>query len=162
MKDSELERYIRLYRKSVLGAALCYVRNSADAEDIMQEVFIRLYTHKGSFESDEHVKAWLLRCTVNLCKSLLRSYWYRFSEPLDAAPEETHYDTPPDSTVSEALAKLSPKTRAVLYMYYYEGYPAEEIAKITRSTANSVMLRLSRGRRQLRKILTDERNGNDD
>ena len=68
MKDSELERYIDMYRKSVLGTALCYVRNPSDAEDILQEAFIKLYTYKGSFDSDEHVKAWLLRCTINLCK----------------------------------------------------------------------------------------------
>lgn len=162
MKDSELERYIDMYRKSVLGTALCYVRNTSDAEDILQEAFIKLYTYNGSFDSDEHVKAWLLRCTINLCKSLLRSYWYRFSEPLDAAEEQVQYDTPDDGTVTEALAKINSKTRVVLYMYYYEGYSADEIAKITHSTVNAVMLRLSRGRRQLKELIIDERNDPDD
>ena len=162
VKDSELERYIDMYRKSVLGTALCYVRNMSDAEDILQEAFIKLYTYKGSFDSDVHVKAWLLRCTINLCKSLMRSYWYRFSEPLEAAETQVCSDTPNDGSVTEALGKLNSKTRVVLYMYYYEGYTADEIAKITHSTVNSVMLRLSRGRRQLKDLLTDERNDNDD
>ena len=162
VKDSELERYIDMYRKSVLGTALCYVRNPSDAEDILQEAFIKLYTYTGSFDSDEHVKAWLLRCTINLCKSLMRSYWYKFSEPLEAAGEKVHYDTHDDRTVSEALGKINSKTRIVLFMYYYEGYSAGEIAKITHSTVNSVMLRLSRGRRQLKELLIDERNDHDD
>ena len=162
MKDSELERYIDLYRKSVLGTALCYVRNASDAEDIMQEAFIKLYTYKGSFDSDEHVKAWLLRCTINLCKSLLRSYWYRFSEPLEAAQTRIYCDKPNDSAVTDALKKIGCKNRIVLYMYYYEGYSADEIARITHSTVNSVMLRLSRGRRQLREVLIDERNDHDE
>lgn len=162
VKDSELERYIEMYRKSVLGTALCYVRNASDAEDILQEAFIKLYTYKGSFDSDEHVKAWLLRCTINLCKSLLRSYWYKFSEPLDAAEEQVQSDEPNDGVVTEALGKIRSKTRIVLYMYYYEGYSAEEIAKMTNSTVNSVRLRLSRGRRQLKELLIDERNDPDD
>lgn len=162
VKDSELERYINMYRKSVLGTALCYVRNSSDAEDILQEAFIKLYTYKGSFDGDEHVKAWLLRCTINLCKSLLRSYWYKFSEPLEAAEEKVHYDSLDDGAVTEVLKKINSKTRIVLYMYYYEGYSASEIARITRSTVNSVMLRLSRGRRQLKELLMDERNDHDD
>ena len=162
VKDSELERYIDMYRKSVLGTALCYVRNTSDAEDILQEAFIKLYTYKGRFDSAEHVKAWLLRCTINLCKSLLRSYWYKFSEPLEAAETRVHCDEHNDGTVTEALRKINGKNRIVLYMYYYEGYSADEIAKITHSTVNSVMLRLSRGRRQLKELLIDERNDPDE
>ena len=162
MDDGELERCIKLYRRSVLGAALCYVHNTSDAEDIAQEVFIKLYTYDGSFESDEHIKAWLLRCTVNRCKNLLRSYWYRNSEPLEAAGDKAHYDTREGGGLAEAMSRLKPKTRIVLELYYYEGYTAKEIAQITHTSENSVLHRLSRGRKQLKDILTDERNGSDD
>ena len=158
MRDSELERYIQLYRKSVLGAALCYVRNTCDAEDITQEVFIKLYTYKGSFNDDEHIKAWLLRCTINQCKNLLRSYWYRYSEPLEAAGEKVHYDTGEGGGLPEAMCSLNPKTRMVMNLHYYEGYSAKEIAQIMHTTESAVLHRLSRGRKQLKDILINERN----
>ena len=155
MNDSELERCIGLYRKSVLGAALCYVRNTSDAEDIAQEVFIKLYTYKGSFNSDEHIKAWLLRCTINLCKNLLRSYWYKHSEPLEAAGEKVHYDTSEGGGLPEAMSRLDPKTRMVLDLYYYEGYSAKETARIMHTSESAVLHRLSRGRKQLKAILIE-------
>lgn len=157
VKDSELERYIKLYRKSVLGTALCYVRNTSDAEDITQEAFFKLYTYKGSFENDEHVKAWLLRCAINLSKDLLRSFWYRCTDPLESIGEKVHYDTSEGGGLPEIMNKLNPKTRLVLSLHYYEGYSASEIAQIMRTSENSVLHRLSRGRKQLKEILINER-----
>ena len=158
VNSNDLERYIKLYRKSVLGAALCYVRNTSDAEDIAQDVFIKLYTYKGSFESDEHIKAWLLRCAINHSKDLLRSFWYRCSEPLEAAAEKVHYDTREGGGLPEAMSKLNPKVRIVLSLHYYEGYSAKEIAQIMHTTESAVLHRLSRGRKQLKDILINERN----
>ena len=162
MTDNELEKYVRLYRKNVISAALCYVKNTSDAEDISQEVFIKLYTYSGSFESDEHVKAWLLRCAINMSKNLLQTHWYRFSAPLEAADGKVHYDVTERRGFLEVLQKVSRKNRAALYMYYYEGYSTAEIAKILKTNENAVSARLSRGRRQIRKLLTDERNGTND
>ena len=65
MTDNDFDRYVGMYRSSVTRAALCILRDAEEAEDIAQEVFLRLYTYEGSFAGDEHVKAWLLRCTVN-------------------------------------------------------------------------------------------------
>ena len=158
VKDSEFERYIKLYRKSVLGTALCYVRNTSDAEDITQEAFFKLYTYKGSFENDEHVKAWLLRCAINLSKDLLRSFWYRCTDPLESIGEKVHYDTSEGGGLPEIMNKLNPKTRLVLSLHYYEGYSAKEIAQIMHTTESAVLHRLSRGRKQLKDILINERN----
>ena len=83
MDAKDVEYYLNMYRNNVFTAALCYVKKTADAEDIMQDVFFGLFTYEGSFNDDEHVKAWLIRCTVNRCTDLLRSHWYRFSVPLD-------------------------------------------------------------------------------
>lgn len=157
MTDSELTQYIQLYHRSVLNTALCYVRNTSDAEDITQEVFFRLYTHTGSFESGEHVKAWLLRCTINLSKSLLRSHWYRFSLPLEAAEGKAHFDTAESGGLLGLMAKITRKNRIALYMYYYEGYSTGEIARILGTNEDAVSARLHRGRQQLKKLLTDER-----
>lgn len=161
MTDSELTHYIGLYHRNVLNTALCYVKNTSDAEDITQEVFIKLYTYDGSFESDEHVKAWLIRCTVNLSKSLLRSHWYRFSLPLEAAGEKSHYDIEKHDGLLRLMSKITKKNRIALYMYYYEGYSTVEIARILGTNEDAVSARLNRGRQQLKKLITEERNKTD-
>ncbi len=162
MEKERFERYVEMYTKNVFGTALCYVRNTSDADDIVQEVFIKLYTHKGSFESDEHVKAWLLRCAVNQSKSLLRSYWYRFSDPLEKAGDKVHSDKKDSEKLLEIMSRLDCKTHLVLYMYYFEGYSAKEIAGMTHFTENAVMHRLSRGRKRLKELLSQERIDLDD
>ena len=85
MSDSEFLRIINLYQKTVYSVAYCFVKNTYDADDITQDIFLKLYTYKGSFNDDEHIKAWLIRCTVNECKSLLSSVRRKFTEPLSAA-----------------------------------------------------------------------------
>ena len=72
MTAAELERYVELYKQSVCATAMCIVKNISDADDVTQDVFFRLYTYEGSFVNDEHVKAWLLRCTVNRSRDILR------------------------------------------------------------------------------------------
>lgn len=156
MKESDVEYYLKLYRRTVIMAALCYVKSCADADDIMQDVFFKLYKYDGHFESDEHVKAWLIKCAVNQSKNLLGSRWYRLSLPLEAAEEIVHYDAPPSETkMPELLRRLGKNNRVVLYMYYYEEYPAEEIARILGISVNAVHSRLRRGRQKLKKLLTD-------
>ena len=156
MNEKDVEHYMKLYRRSVIAAALCYVKNYADADDIMQEVFFKLYTYNGLFESDEHVKAWLIRCAINQSKNLLGSRWYRLSLPLESAESVVHYDHPPcEAKVPELLCKLSKNTQIVLYMYYYEGYSAEEISRILGISKSAVNSRLKRGRQKLKKLLTE-------
>lgn len=157
MNKTELEHYVTLYRKTVCNAALCYVRNIADAEDIAQEVFLKLYTCGTQFESDEHVKAWLIRCAVNLGKSLLRSHWHRNALPLDAAENMVCADSSGESgEMLKIMRRLSRNNRIALYMHYYEGYTLEETAKILGISPNTVSSRLRRGREQLKKLLMTE------
>lgn len=82
MTESEFERLIELYSGTVYRTAYCRTGNAADAEDIMQETFLRLYASDTTFNNDEHIKAWLIKTTVNLGKNLLKSGWYRLSEPI--------------------------------------------------------------------------------
>ncbi len=158
--DNELEYYIRHFRKNVYNAVLCYVRNPSDAEDITQNTFFKLYTYTKSFNDDEHVKAWLLRCAINECKNHLRSHWYRFSAPLESAKDMTCSDnTGHDDEMLGIMKKLSKNNRIALYMYYYEGYTIEEIGHILDVSSDTVSSRLHRGRQQLKKLLSEERNG---
>ncbi len=158
--DNELEYYIRNFRKNVYNAVLCYVRNPSDAEDITQDTFLKLYTYNKSFNDDEHVKAWLLRCAINNCKNHLRSHWYRFTVPLEAAENMTVADnTDHDDEMLGIMKKLNRNNRIALYMYYYEGYTIGEIGHILGISSDTVSSRLHRGRQQLKKLLSEERNG---
>ena len=162
MTDSEFEHYVKLYRRNVFAAALCMVRNEYDADDITQEAFFRLYRYGGTFNEDEHVKAWLIRCAVNRAKTLLGSYRRRAFLPLEAAAELSHTDScGEDSPLLQLMGKLNRNNRITLHMYYYEGYTTEEIAEILGISPGAVISRLSRARRQLKKLITDERNDDD-
>ena len=155
MTENELKRIIGLFGENVFRTAFCYMKNHADAEDIHQEAFIRLYTSGKDFHSDEHIKAWLLKVTANLCKNKLCSCWYRMSLPLESAMHIESQEKPPDDFIAY-LFQLKPHYRIALYMHYYEGYTAKEIAKITGSRENTVLSHLSRGRKQLKDILLKE------
>ena len=155
MTGSELERYVRQYYSSVYSVALCGCKNPSDACDIAQEVFLKLYLHNGKFNEDEHVKAWLLRCTMNKCKDILRSHWNRYSLPLEAASEKTsgmNYNKDENSLIP-ILMKVSRKCRIALYLYYYEEYTVNEIAEILGISIFAVRARIKRGKNQLRLLL---------
>ncbi|MBQ9384311.1 MAG: sigma-70 family RNA polymerase sigma factor [Ruminiclostridium sp.] len=158
MTGEELEQYILKYRKTVWSAALCYVKNPTDADDIMQDVFLKMFTYDGTFDGEEHIKAWLIRCAINRSKNLLRSHWYKFSAPLEAAMNKLCSDDKEhcQSELPAMFMKLSPKNRVVFYLHYYEGYSIAETARILKISESAVGVRLMRGRKQLEKALNNE------
>ena len=151
--EYEYERCVKLYLKSVYTTALYYLKNKSDADDVTQNVFLKLYTHGKAFNDETHLKAWLLRCAINESKNLLRSHWYRYSKPLEEAEEIAAPDSPEDGYLLEILDKLNRNNRIALYMYYYEGYSTPEIAKILGISENAVSMRLRRGRKQLKSLI---------
>lgn len=154
MTDREFEQCVRVYLKSVYTTALYYLKNSSDAEDVAQNVFLKLYTYTGSFNDEVHIKAWLLRCAINESKNLLHSHWYRFSQPLEAAGDRSYTeDGSGNDRMLHALQKLDRNNRIVMYMYYYEGYSCAEIAEIIGISENAVSSRLRRGRQQLKRLI---------
>lgn len=155
MTENELKRIIELFGNNVFQTAFCYMKSYADAEDIREEAFIKLYLSGKSFDTDEYIKAWLLRVTANLCKDRLRSFWYKKILPLETAADIGTEEKPQDEFISY-LFMLKSDYRIALYMHYYEGYTAREIAKITGSKENTVLSHLSRGRKQLKDILLKE------
>lgn len=145
------EDLIQNYGDMVLRAAFGFVKNQQDAEDIAQEVFLSLVRTAPSFDSAEHQKAWLLRCTINRCKSHFRSAWHRHTTPL----EESHSSpfTPQENVVLDAVNALPLKYQQVIYLHYIEGYSTAEIAHILDRNANTVLSQLSRGRSLLKNAL---------
>ena len=144
---------------TVLRVALAQTGSPSDADDVFQDVFMRLLENSTTFKSDEHLKAWLLRVTINRCHDLARSVWNRRTEGFErqhadiAAPEAFRAD------IWEVVSELSPDLRAVVHLFYVEGYSTEEIAAIVECQPSTVRTRLHRARQQLRAPLQNE---NDD
>ncbi len=141
------------YKDMVYRAALTTVGNFADAEDIMQDVFLKYFKAHPSFESTEHEKAWFLRVTINEGKNLLRSTWHRKRAAADFSRIADENGTPEHSDVLDAVLSLPEKYRVVIYLYYYEEYSIRQIAQMLQKSEAAVAQRLSRGRKALEKKL---------
>ena len=154
MDRDELERCITLYRTTVFRVALNYVKNCEDAEDISQDAFVKLYISSERFESDENVKAWLIRVAINLSKNLIKKrslHRSRAELPADIPCEDTE-----DIALYDCIRRLKPEYSGVIYLFYYEGYSVKEIARLCGLTSAAVRTRLSRGRDRLRKMLKED------
>jgi len=154
MTESEFLRIAGLYRETVFRAAYCCLKSYAEAEVITQDVFLALYTYSGSFNDDSHIKAWLLRVTVNKCRNLLKSCFRRLSVSLEEAADKAVYNE--ESDILSLIMSLKPKLRTPLYMYYYEEYSVKEIAAILGEKETTITTRLSRGRKKLKELLIKE------
>ena len=134
---------IEKYSDMVYRLAYSYVKTKHDAEDVYQDVFMRYVSKPRSFDSEEHRKAWLLRVTINRCKSLLSSSWFRKTAPLN----ETHsYEMKETDSLSEYLALLPPKYRPVVHLFYYEELTTKQISKILHTKESTLRSWLSRAR----------------
>lgn len=153
MSNEELSEYIKMFHGTVYRLALSYVRNCAEAEDICQDVFVKLMEYKGVFEAPENCKAWLIRVTVNLSKNLLRSCRFTRCTELD---ENLPLLDAERRELMEAVMSLPPKYRSVIHLYYYEGYSVKETADILGLSVSSVTTRLSRARERLKELLLRE------
>lgn len=153
LDNSALSECFDLYADMLLRIAYNYVGNLSDAEDIVQDAFLKLYKCRGGFESYEHIKHWLIRVTSNLSKNILRSANRKKTVPLD---EEWIQNEQPKTNVLELLRGLSGKYRDALYLHYFEGYKSAEIAEIYGTTASTVNTWLKRGREKLRLVIEEE------
>ena len=151
-RENEAERLVRTYADLILRVSYTYLKSTHDAEDICQNVLIKLMSGSQAFESAQHEHAWIIRTTANACKDLLRSGHRRTSVELGAAAEAAAPDVP-DSAVLEAVTSLPEAYREALYLHYYEGYSIREIASLTDRTEDAVAQHLSRGRKKLRTLL---------
>ena len=145
--DVLFEEVYQTYGPALYRFCLLQMKNRADAEDVLQEVFVKRLYQSPPFESQEHERLWLLRVALNQC----RDEWKksrRTELPLDAAalvaePRE-------ERALLEQVAALPEKLRTVIHLHYYEGYTAEETARLLGVTVPAVKMRLKRGREALR------------
>jgi len=141
--------------KSVYRIAMLMLNNQADAEDAVQNIFIKYYEKGIEFNDIEHEKAWFITVTRNYCIDLLRSYWkknFDFGELPDMPVENEEKD----GEVLEYIKKLPDKYREVIYLYYYEEYSVKEIANILERKESTIQTQLSAAREKLKKILMKE------
>ena len=142
------------HQDMVYRVALHWFGVPQDAEDAVQEVFLRLYTEKKTFDGPEHLRRWLLRVTVNVCKDALKSPWRKRRVPLDSIPEPV-FEQPEQRELYREVLALPEKYRTVLGLYYYEELSTKEIAALLNIRQTAVTTRLARGREQLKKRLKE-------
>ena len=142
------------YIDTVFRVALNYLRSGTEADDVTQNVFLKLWKEKKPFESEEHVRAWLIRVTINECKHVLRSPW-RSAENFEDYAAKLSFVTPEHSELFYAVMDLPKKYRMPIYLYYYENYSTGEVAQILGIPRATVATHLRRGRMMLREILQE-------
>lgn len=138
------------YADTVYRVALTRTKNIENAEDIFQDVFMKLSEKDPKFESEEHIKAWLIRVTINMTKNFHSSSWNQKVTSLD---EEFKFETEEENNVFEIVNELPQNYRTVIYLFYYEGYKTKEIAKILNKSEGTVKTWLFRARECLKEKL---------
>ena len=141
------------YCNTVYRLAHARVQNRFDAEDILQTVFLKLCKEKSDFSDSEHLKAWLLKVTVNSSKNLLMSGWMKHTTELSDSITAPQHEV---GEVYAEVAKLPVKYRTVIHLHYFEGYSCKEIAEIINTNEATVKTRLKRGRERLQTTLKGE------
>ena len=134
------------YSDMVYRLAFARVKNKYDADDILQEVFLRFIKVKEKVNNEDHAKALLIRITINCSKSLLSSSWFKRTEPLS----ETLSVSDKEIDTLDAVLRLPQKYRTVIHLHYYMGYSIDEIATILKSKPSTVKSQLHRARQKLK------------
>lgn len=145
------EQYIDV----VYRVTLSYCKNKSDAEDAVQNTFVKLLKSDTEFNDDEHIRKWLIKVAVNECKNISKSFWHRNITSFDELDTEPEYTQSDERELFEEVMKLPKKYSVVLHLYYYEGYNVKEIAQILDITESNVQTRLMRARNKLKEKLQE-------
>lgn len=151
--EQEVNSAIEQYSDMILRLCTVYLKNNTDAEDIFQNVFLKYTLYDQPFENQEHEKAWLIRVTVNACKDLLKSFFHSRTISLEELKEYAPAADQKQYAVMEAVWSLPKQYRDVIYLHFYEGYTAPEIAGILKRNPNTVYTHLHKGKELLREVL---------
>ena len=150
------------YKDNLFSAAFNICRNAADADDVVQDTLIQYHTTDKQFDSEQHIRAWLLRVAINKAKNINMSFFRRTSVPLEDYMETLVFESPEGKAMFEEVLKLPEKYRIAIHLFYYEDYSVKEIAEILHTSESNVKVRLSRGRKMLKKSLQEAWEDNDE
>ena len=154
--EAEAGRAVKKYADTVRRVCFMHLKNYSDVEDVFQDVFMKYLLHDRPFESDAHERAWLIRVAINSCKDVLKSFFRRKVVSLDDIGTEPFYVQEDNAHILDAVLKLSENYKNVIYLFYYEGYSAVEIAKMLNRRENTIYTWLSRAKSKLRESLGGE------
>ena len=146
---------VHRYQDTIFRLAYSYTKNHFDADDVTQNVLLQLYKSQKAFESEAHLKNWLMCVTVNQCKNLFRAPW-RKHENLEDYANTVVFQEDDAKDLFRTVMALDKKYRVTLLLHYYEGYTIREIAEIMNVPEKTVSTRLIRGRKLLKDLLTKE------
>ena len=150
-----IEILVEKYQNNLYAVAFNVCKNAHDAEDVVQDTFIQYLSQKKQFESEQHIRAWLIRVAINKAKNKTTSFFRRNTLPLEDYVETLQFESQESFEIFDAVMHLPPKYRIVIHLFYYEDYSVKEIAEILRLTQSNVKVRLSRGRMLLRNTLQE-------
>jgi RNA polymerase sigma-70 factor (ECF subfamily) len=157
-----LEEAMKEHMLSVFRVAYAVLNDRHDSEDVAQDTFLAYYMTSEEFESEEHIRRWLLAVAVNKAKNLVKSAWKRKNRPMEELENTEElgsavaFSTQEDRNLLEAVAELPLKCRTVIHLFYYEDYKVKEIADMLNVSENTVKSQLHRGRKLLKARLREE------
>ena len=160
MTNEAFEAFYLKHYKFVYRIAYSYMKEPHDAEDVTEDVFVKVLTGSFSFESEEHEKSWLALTTMNRCKDVLKSAWRKqvgSLEDLENEPESPQSAAAEASDTMDAVQKLPPKHKEVIILFYYMGYKTDEIAEKLGKPPSTVRNLLSEARKKLKVMLEHTR-----
>ncbi|MFQ9514806.1 MAG: RNA polymerase sigma factor [Eubacterium sp.] len=148
---------VEKYANNIYRVALSYCKNKYDAEDVLQNVFLKLLQSDVEFEGEEHLRRWLIRVTVNCSKDLCKSFWKKRMVSIDEAGQNYSHEFSSDEkgNLYDAVMDLPGKYRIVTHLYYYEDYSVKEIADILTIKETTVQTQLMRARNKLQMKLKE-------
>jgi RNA polymerase sigma-70 factor (ECF subfamily) len=147
--EKDIDRALARYADQVRRICFLYLKRREDVEDVFQDVFLKYLQRKTPFAGEQHEQAWLIRVAINSCKDVRRSFWRRQVVPLD---ENLAADMPPEHLgLLKAVLQLPVRERTAIYLHDYEGYTAQEIARVLKQRPNTVYSHLHRARKKLAK-----------
>ena len=149
-KEEYLNSVMEKYSNMVYRLALARTRKKEDAEDVFQEVFLRISKKIPEFENENHEKAWFIRVTINVTKNLLSSGWFRNIVALD---QEIKFEDEKENTIYYEVLNLSSKYRTVIHLFYYEKLSIKEISELLNTNENTIKTRLARAKETLKSKL---------
>ena len=143
------------YQSHLYRIAFNICKNKEDAEDIVQDTFVQYHIANKEYDDEAHIRAWLMRVTINKSRNTLRSFWRRHRQSLESYMEELNFPDSQSEELFEAVMKLPEKQRTVIHLFYYEDYSIKEIADILKLSESNVKTRLTRGRAMLKEQLKE-------
>ena len=151
-----VEELIREYKNHLFAVAFSICKSASDADDVVQDTFMKYHFSKKKFSSREHIRAWLLRVAINKAKDVNRSFWKQNSTSIEDYIETLELPNSDDRDLLSDVLALPEKYRIVIHLHYYEEYSVAEIAELLSLSESNVKIRLSRGRSMLKARIQEE------